>query len=168
MKYVLLTGTKRGLGEAASKTFTDSRIISITRSSVENIDNIYKAFTMDFSDTDAMEQFVPEIFSSVDPDENDEVYLLNVAGIVDPVKAVSNLSVEEMLTNYKVNVVAPTLLIQGFVNRFKEFGGEKRIVTVTSGAARSLVECWSVYCSSMDAVNMIHSVQDKANINQSN
>lgn len=168
MKYVFLTGTNRGLGEAASKAFTDSRIISITRSSVENTDNIYKAFTMDFSDTDAMEQFVPEIFNSVDPDENDEVYLLNVAGIVDPVKAVSNLSAEEMLTNYKVNVVAPTLLIQGFVNRFKEFGGEKRIVTVTSGAARSPVEGWSVYCSSKAAVNMIHSVLDKENIHQGN
>lgn len=168
MKYVFLTGTNRGLGEAAAKAFTDSRIISITRSSVENTDNIYKAFTMDFSDTDAMEQFVPEIFNSVDPDENDEVYLLNVAGIVDPVKAVSNLSAEEMLINYKVNVVAPTLLIQGFVNRFKEFGGEKRIVTVTSGAARAPVEGWSVYCSSKAAVNMIHSVLDKENIHQGN
>src|SRR5699024_11246742 len=97
MKYVFLTGTNRGLGEAAAKAFTDSRIISITRSSVENTDNIYKAFTMDFSDTDAMEQFVPEIFNSVVPDEYDEVYFLNVSGIYDAVIAVYNLSDTEML-----------------------------------------------------------------------
>ncbi|WP_213809677.1 SDR family NAD(P)-dependent oxidoreductase [Jeotgalicoccus sp. WY2] len=168
MKYVFLTGTNRGLGEATAKIFKDSKIISITRSGVEETGNIHKAFSVDFSDTDAMEQFVPEIFNSVDPDETDEVYLLNVAGIVDPVKAVSNLSSDDMLTNYKVNVVAPTLLIQGFVNRFKNFGGEKRIVTVTSGAARGPVEGWSVYCSSKAAINMIHSVLDKENVHQGN
>src|SRR5699024_7088591 len=168
MKYVFLTGTNRGLGKAAANVFKDSRVISITRSNVDKTGNIHKAFTVDFNDTDAMEQFIPEIFNSVDPDETDEVYLLNVAGIVDPVKAVSNLSAEEMLTNYKVNVVAPTLLIQGFVNRFKDFGGEKRIVTVTSGAARGPIEGWSVYCSSKAAVNMIHSVLDKENIQQGN
>ncbi|CEA01940.1 Benzil reductase ((S)-benzoin forming) [Jeotgalicoccus saudimassiliensis] len=168
MKYVFLTGTNRGLGEAAAKTFGDSKIISITRSKVEEAGNIHKSFSVDFSDTDALEQFVPEIFNSVDPDETDEVYLLNVAGIVDPVKAVSNVSADDMVTNYKVNVVAPTLLIQGFVNRFKDFEGEKRIVTVTSGAARSAIEGWGVYCSSKAAVNMVHGVLNKENIHQGN
>ena len=161
MRYVFLTGTNRGLGQAAAETFKDSKIISITRSSVEESENIHKAFSVDFSNADAMEKFIPEIFNSVEPDETDEVYLLNVAGIVDPVKSVSNISAEEMMKNYTVNVVAPTLLIQGFINRFKTFGGEKRIVTVTSGAARGPVEGWSIYCSSKAAVNMIHSVLDK-------
>lgn len=168
MKYVFLTGTNRGLGEATANMFKDSKIISITRSSVEETGNIHKAFSVDFNDTEAMEQFVPEIFNSVDPDETDEVYLLNIAGIVDPVKAVSNLSAADMMTNYKVNVIAPTLLIKGFINRFKSFSGEKRIVTVTSGAARGPVEGWSVYCSSKAAVNMVHSVLSKENINQGN
>lgn len=168
MRYVFLTGTNRGLGQAAAETFKDSKIISITRSSVEESENIHKAFSVDFSNADAMEKFIPEIFNSVEPDETDEVYLLNVAGIVDPVKSVSNISAEEMMKNYTVNVVAPTLLIQGFINRFKTFGGEKRIVTVTSGAARGPVEGWSIYCSSKAAVNMIHSVLDKENISQKN
>lgn len=168
MKYIFLTGTNRGLGKATAEAFSDSKIISITRNSVAESANIHKAFSVDFSDSDAMEKFIPEIFNSIDPDETDEVYLLNVAGIVDPVKAVINLSAEEMLINYKVNVVAPTLLIQGFVNRFKDFGGEKRIVTVTSGAARGPVEGWGVYCSSKAAINMIHSVLDKENIHQDN
>lgn len=168
MKYVFLTGTNRGLGEAAAKMFSDSKIISLTRKAVEETGNIHKSFAVDFSDTDALETFLPEIFSSVEPEDNDEVYLLNVAGIVDPVKAIANVSAEDMITNYKVNVVAPTLLIQGFINRFKSFSGEKRIVTVTSGAARGAVEGWGVYCSSKAAINMVHSVLEKENVHQKN
>ena len=162
MRYVFLTGLNRGLG-CCSQTFKTVKLSALQEVQWKSR-RIYKAFSVDFSKM--MEKF--QIFNSVEPDETDEVYLLNVAGIVDPVKSVSNISAEEMMKNYTVNVVAPTLLIQGFINRFKTFGGEKRIVTVTSGAARGPVEGWSIYCSSKAAVNMIHSVLDKENISQKN
>ena len=168
MRYVFLTGTNRGLGEAVAKLFKDDQIISITRSPLADKANIQEIFLTDFNDIEKLEQSIPEIFSSVEPTEGDEVYLLNVAGIVDPVQSLSHLQGTDMLDNYKINVVAPTLLIKGFINRFKDFAGNKRILTVTSGAAVNGIEGWGAYCSSKAAVNMVHEVLNKENIHQNN
>ena len=168
MRYVFLTGTNRGLGQAVANLLKDDNIISITRSPIENNIAIHQSFLTDFNDIDTLENSISEIFSAIEPSNGDEVFLLNVAGTVDPVQSLGNLKGSEMLDNYKTNVVAPTLLIKGFINRFKDFKGTKRILTVTSGAAVNGIEGWGAYCSSKAAVNMVHEVLNKENIHQEN
>lgn len=168
MKYVFLTGTNRGLGQAVSQALTDSQIISITRSPVEETGNIYKSFQVSFTDTEELEDKLSDIYTSINPEEGDEIYLLNIAGSVNPVKSLANLGGQEMLDNYKINTLAPTLLIKGFVKHFQDFQGEKRIVTVSSGAAVNGIEGWGAYCSSKAAIDMVHDVLSKENKHQAN
>lgn len=158
MRYVFITGTSRGLGNALLEMFQEDRIISISRSKVETEYPLYKEFYVDFLDEKKLESTVDEIFGSIEPEPGDEVFLINNAGVVDPVKSVENIDAEGFLNNYKVNVLAPALFMKGFVNQFKDLRGAKRILTVSSGAALNPTEGWAAYCSSKAAVNMVSDV----------
>ncbi|HIV81826.1 MAG TPA: SDR family NAD(P)-dependent oxidoreductase [Candidatus Salinicoccus merdavium] len=158
MRYVFITGTSRGLGNALLEMFQEDRIISISRSKVETEYPLYKEFYVDFLDEKELESTVDEIFGSIEPEPGDEVFLINNAGVVDPVKSVENIDAEGFLNNYKVNVLAPALFMKGFVNQFKDLRGAKRILTVSSGAALNPTEGWAAYCSSKAAVNMVSDV----------
>ena len=111
MRYVFITGTSRGLGNALLEMFQEDRIISISRSKVETEYPLYKEFYVDFLDEKELESTVDEIFGSIEPEPGDEVFLINNAGVVDPVKSVENIDAEGFLNNYKVNVLAPALFI---------------------------------------------------------
>lgn len=158
MRYVFITGTSRGLGNALLEMFQEDRIISISRSEVETEYPLYKAFHIDLLDEKKLEQSIDDIFGAIEPEPGDEIFLINNAGIVDPVKSVANIDAENFLNNYKVNVLAPALLMKGFVNHFKDHQGAKRILTVSSGAALNPIEGWAAYCSSKAAVNMVSDV----------
>lgn len=158
MRYVFITGTSRGLGNALLEMFQEDRIISISRSEVETGCPIHREFHVDFLDENKLEQSVDEIFSSIDAQDGDEIFLINNAGIVEPVKSVENIDAASFLNNYKVNVLAPALFMKGFVNHFKDHRGAKRILTVSSGAALNPTEGWAAYCSSKAAVNMVSDV----------
>lgn len=158
MRYVFITGTSRGLGEACLEVFKNDRIISISRSQINDSFNVYKSFNADFSNEVNLEKELTEVFNAVEPKADDEIFLINNAGTVSPVKPVSELTAEDYLSNYKVNVLAPGLLIKSFIEAFKSHTGSKRILTISSGAAVNAVEGWGAYCSSKAAVNMLSNV----------
>lgn len=158
MRYIFITGTSRGLGEASMEVFKEDRIISISRSPIDESYDVYKSFNIDFDDTAVLENNLDSIFNSISLQESDEVYLLNSAGIVTPIKPVAEMTAEDYLSNYKINVLAPAMLIKGFINGFKEHNGTKRILTISSGAAVNPVEGWAAYCSSKAAMNMLSDV----------
>ncbi|MFD2829432.1 SDR family NAD(P)-dependent oxidoreductase [Corticicoccus populi] len=158
MRYIFITGASRGLGEACLDVFRDDRIISVSRTSIDKSYNVYKEFNIDFNEESGLEEKLNEVFQSISPSTDDEIYLINSAGTVAPVKQVRELTAEDYLKNYKVNVLAPAMLIKQFINTFENHSGKKRILTVSSGAAINPVEGWGAYCSSKAAVNMLDSV----------
>lgn len=158
MRYVFITGTTGGLGQALLEVFKEDRIISITRREVDTDIDLYKAHHVDFLDETALEIKITEIFNSIDPAEGDEIFLINNAGSVDPIKSVENMDANGYLDSYKVNVLAPALLIKGFIKAFKHLDAVKNILTVSSGAAVKPMEGWGAYCSTKAAVNMLSGV----------
>ncbi|GAB3071675.1 SDR family NAD(P)-dependent oxidoreductase [Salinicoccus sesuvii] len=158
MRYVFITGTSRGLGNALLKTFKEDRIISISRTEVETDVSLYKTFHVDFLDEQTLEKTLNEVFDSIKPEKGDEIFLINNAGTVNPVKSIANMDAKGFLDNYKINVLAPALLMKGFTEAFGELQASKRILTVSSGAALNPIEGWAAYCSSKAAVNMVSDV----------
>jgi len=119
MRYVFITGTSRGLGEALLNEFKKDRIISISRSEVDSDVQLFKAFHLDLKNESELEKESPKIFSSIAPAEGDEIFLINNAGSVGPVQSVENMDAAGYLDSYKVNVLAPALLIKAFINKYK-------------------------------------------------
>ncbi|AKG74008.1 SDR family NAD(P)-dependent oxidoreductase [Salinicoccus halodurans] len=158
MRYVFITGTTGGLGQALIETFKEDRIISITRREVETEIDLYKEHHVDFLNETALEEDIMDIFSSISPAEEDEILLINNAGTVNPIKSIESMDAKGYLDNYKVNVLAPALIIKGFIKSYKSFRAVKKILTVSSGAAVSPMEGWAAYCTSKAAVNMLSGV----------
>lgn len=158
MRYVLITGTTGGLGKALLEAFKGDRIISISRRSVETDITLYKEKHIDFLDETVLEEMISDLFKSINPQNDDEIYLINNAGTVNPVKSVENMNAKGYLDSYKVNVLGPALFIKEFIKSFKNHEGVKRILTVSSGAAVNPMEGWAAYCTSKAAVNMLSGV----------
>lgn len=158
MRYVFITGTTGGLGASLLGAFQEDRIISITRRKVQTDIRLYREFHIDFLDEGTLAEEILDIFGSINPVAGDEIFLINNAGTVGPVKSVENMDAKGYLDNYKVNVLAPALFIKGFIRSFKALDARKKILTVSSGAALSPMEGWAAYCTSKAAVNMLSCV----------
>lgn len=158
MRYVFITGTTGGLGQSLLAAFKKDLIISITRREVKTDIDIFKEHHIDFLDESSMEEDITDIFKSVTPAEGDEILLINNAGTVNPIKAIENMEAKGYLDSYKVNVLAPALIIKSFIKSYKFLDASKKILTVSSGAAVSPMEGWAAYCSSKAAVNMLNGV----------
>lgn len=157
MRYVVITGANRGLGEALVNQFKDDHVIAITRTTTEN-ENVNKQYTCDLSYEGSVQHVVDEIKRDYKINESDEVLLINNAGTVKPVSRSENTCIDGYMTSYKINTLAPIILSTGFVDWLKDVNCEKKIVNISSGAAINAVSGWSAYCSSKAALNMFTDV----------
>ena len=157
MRYVVITGANRGLGEALVNQFKDDHVIAITRTTTEN-ENVNKQYTCDLSYEGSVQHVVDEIKRDYKINESDEVLLINNAGTVKPVSRSENTCIDGYMTSYKINTLAPIILSTGFVDWLKDVNCEKKIVNISSGAAINAVSGWGAYCSSKAALNMFTDV----------
>ena len=157
MRYVVITGANRGLGEELVNQFKDDHVIAITRTTTEN-ENVNKQYTCDLSNEGSVQHVVDEIKRDYKINDSDEVLLINNAGTVKPVSRSENTCIDGYMTSYKINTLAPIILSTGFVDWLKDVNCEKKIVNISSGAAINAVSGWSAYCSSKAALNMFTDV----------
>ncbi|MFC3899931.1 (S)-benzoin forming benzil reductase [Aliicoccus persicus] len=157
MRYVVITGANRGLGEALVNQFKDDHVIAITRTTTEN-KNIDKQYTCDLSNEGSVQHVVDELKRDYKLDDSDEILLINNAGTVKPVSRSENTCIEGYMTSYKTNTLAPIILSTGFVDWLRNSKCKKKIVNISSGAAINAVSGWSAYCSSKAALNMFTDV----------
>jgi benzil reductase ((S)-benzoin forming) len=95
-----------------------------------------------------------KIFTTIDFSQAEGIYLVNNAGVVDPIKPVGNASTLEISKNIQVNLLAPMILSTYFIKHTCTIPTEKIIVNVSSGAANRAMYGWSAYCSSKAGLDM--------------
>lgn len=86
--------------------------------------------------------------------EADDILLVHNAGMVTPIKRVGQGGQDALHQHYTLNLVMPILLSHLFVEQTQSFKGEKRIVHLSSGAAKNPYKGWSAYCSSKAGLDM--------------
>jgi len=156
MKYFIITGTSRGLGEALVNDLVDTEnaVFCISRSKnesliekakVQNTELFY--YEYDLSDNEGIQALMKDIFSKIDKDKASAVYLINNAGTVTPIKTIANCKSDEIIRSINVNLTAPILLSSEFVKNTNELAVEKRIINISSGAGKKPYHGWSCYCS---------------------
>jgi len=65
-----------------------------------------------------------------------------------------------MVQSYNVNLIAPAILINSFMDSYADTKAEKMIINISSGAARHVVNSWSTYCSTKAGLEMFAQVLD--------
>lgn len=164
MKYYIITGTSKGLGEAlAKKVIADQhKVFCISRKmnhSLRELASMHRSgfwyFEQDLTEFDKLPSLVHEIFTFIDPVQVEEITLINNAGIVEPVKPLGKCNVEEIKDHININFTTPAILSNEFIKESSSFKCKKNIINISSGAALKPYFGWTMYCSSKAGLNML-------------
>lgn len=157
MNYYYITGTSRGIGKAFAEHLLENpsnHVIGISRHRTIEHPN-YKHAYLDLTDVHAIAEFKFELHANAK-----KVYLINNAGVLGFIKPIGKLQAQTIIQNYTVNLIAPTVLTNAFIDCYDTTDAEKVIVNVSSGAGKSPIDGWAVYCASKAGIDMLSRVVD--------
>lgn len=157
MNYYYITGASRGIGKAFAEHLLENpsnKVIGISRQKTIEHPN-YRHFFLDLSDAEALISFKFEPHANAQ-----KIYLINNAGTLGFIKPVGRLEADIIVKNYTLNLIAPSVFTNAFINCYNTSDAEKVIVNISSGAGKSPVDGWAVYCASKAAVDMFSRVVD--------
>jgi benzil reductase ((S)-benzoin forming) len=161
MKLYVITGTTKGIGAALVDCLLESDqnvIVEISRHGAGRAlsgKNARNAFIdADFADIAALEHSLQLLPAHVANRKFSHAYLLNNAGVVQPVDRFDRLDAQDLARNINVNVTAPMVIAKAFANATRERAPSRMIVNISSGAAKRPVVGWSAYCTSKAALEM--------------
>lgn len=163
MKYAIITGASKGLGEAIAKRLIQEQIaiVSVSRSENQEIKQLaaekglfYQHYSCNLSLEKEVQEVFMEIAHSIFEKDPKEILLFNNAGVIEPIQTVGNLDQTPIIRNIQVNLIAPIITTNLILNKAQVSNTRAQVVNVTSGAAVRPIESWSVYCSSKAGLNM--------------
>lgn len=158
MNYYFITGTSSGLGKAIAETLLENpnnSVIGIARRSTIKHEN-YHHKGIDLADTNSLIKAIPHIFHVIS--DSNKIVLINNAGVLGQVGYIGNLENSNIENVLKINVLAPSILMNEFIKKYKKYPGEKTIINISSGAGKRPVDGWAWYCASKAALDMISQV----------
>ncbi|QHT45924.1 (S)-benzoin forming benzil reductase [Bacillus sp. SB49] len=162
MNYAIITGASRGLGEAIAEQLMDRQvsILSLSRTSNEALKQRAKEkgvsfyhVACDLSEAEDTERAVARASEIVFRPDTDYIYLVNNAGVVEPIETVGQLDPDSVSKHIRINVTAPMVLTNHFLKEANSRSIQMGIINITSGAAEKTIHGWSVYSSSKAALN---------------
>ena len=163
MQYFIITGASKGLGEAlAIELLEEGRhLLCISRHESDRLKKMAAAkntlldfFSFDLSRTGQIPELGAELFKHIDTRAATGLFLVNNAGVIQPVGRVEDCRPEDVDFHMRVNLLAPMLLSAEFIRRSGEMNIEKRILNISSGAATNPYYGWSSYCTAKAGLDM--------------
>ncbi|WP_053364417.1 (S)-benzoin forming benzil reductase [Bacillus sp. FJAT-27251] len=163
MKYGIVTGASKGLGEGIARKMLDEKInlIAVSRNENQELREAaahaglqYEFYPCDLGSVTDISKVFNEIAEALYNRKPEAVYLVNNAGVIQPIDIAGALEETAILYNIQVNLAAPVLICNLFLKKAEETGSQLYIANVTSGAAERPVHGWSMYCSTKAAINM--------------
>jgi benzil reductase ((S)-benzoin forming) len=151
MDLYIVTGATRGLGAALAQAISalpDHRLLTLGRAR-----NDARNIEVDLADTAAVERACDELDRRIGAHPYAKAVLINNAGVISPVGPLEKLDAAELERNLAVNLVAPMLLMRRFL-RATEGIGLRRVINISSGAARRPIFGWGAYCAAKAGLDM--------------
>lgn len=160
MNYFFLTGSSSGIGLALAQALLKegkNHVIGLSRHNALEHDR-YTYKPVDLAQIEKLIPQLPELFDIDTNEEIKQVVLINNAGTLGEVGYIGELEAEKLPEIYNVNLIAPALLINEFLRKFKEIVPTVLILNVSSGAGGYPVDGWSGYCATKAGINMLGEV----------
>lgn len=153
----ILTGHSRGLGAAICETLLARAIpvLAIARNLNADLAQRFpelQQVALDLADLEALAHWLQGHAVSSFLAGSRTALLINNAGVVAPVGPLPAQQVEDVARAVSINVAGPLMLSAAFAAAAPA-GADKRILHVSSGAARSAYPGWSVYCATKAALD---------------
>jgi NAD(P)-dependent dehydrogenase (short-subunit alcohol dehydrogenase family) len=142
MRKAILTGHSRGLGAALADQLR-TRFVPVLGISSAQVDLADAGAIRRWLDGGELARFVAGA---------DTAYLVNNAGLLQPIGPLETQDVDAVLRAVTVNVGAPLALSSAFV-KATEHASDRRIMHISSGAGRKAYAGWDVYCATKAALD---------------
>ena len=155
MNYYYITGTSRGIGKAlAEELLKDDNnfVIGISRGSSISHAN-YRHVTLDLSKLKKTAGFRFDEFTDAG-----KIVLVNNAGYIGEIKRTGHHDSKKIAKTYKVNLAAPSVLMNSFIAVYSGSPAEKIILNISSGAGRHPIDAAGAYCASKAGLDMFSKV----------
>ncbi len=163
-EIAIVTGASRGLGAAiAERLLSPMRyLVCIARSGNDRLAAAARASGAvldyrhcDFADARAVDALADSLAITLrDHRDARRFVLVNNAGVVEPIGSVETLRLNALTASLQVNLVSLMRLTAAFLEATDGFAGERRILSISSGAARHPIAGWAPYCAAKAAVDM--------------
>lgn len=108
---------------------------------------------LDLGDPEAVKKFR----FSYHPDAG-KIWLINNAGAISQIKPVGKQNPDKLIRDFNLNLVAPALLMNSFIDAFRDAKADRVILNVSSGAGKSPIDGWSAYCASKSGLDLFSRV----------
>lgn len=149
----MITGASYGIGEALLKELNkndENLAFGVARTNPHDLPHFITHDLTEISGVNRIHDWL-----KLYKEEALSITLINNAGMIKPIGKMGSLDQNTIKRAIALNVTAPTLLIDLFLKELKDFKGEKRILNISSGAARHPYEGWGVYCMTKAALDHI-------------
>jgi benzil reductase ((S)-benzoin forming) len=156
MNLYVVTGTTRGLGLALAEAIgaqADNELIALARSPDAPIAGGAQ-LEVDLADTEALERVFDRIEERIRGRTFAKAVLVNNAGIVSPVGPIERAEAAEIERSLLVNLVAPILVMRRFLRATEGVTLLRRIINISSGAAKRPIAGWAAYCAAKAGLDM--------------
>ncbi|WP_299755032.1 SDR family NAD(P)-dependent oxidoreductase [uncultured Pontibacter sp.] len=161
MNIYIITGASKGIGKALAEELLkdeNNHVVGVSRTCSIKHPN-YRHQPLDFSDIEAVEHNLQKVFLPYKDAE--KLVLINNAGVLGDIGYVGEgMPNERFEFVFDVNVIVPAMLMNTFLEVYKEQQAQKVVVNISSGAGKYPVDGWASYCASKAAMDMLsHTVQ---------
>jgi benzil reductase ((S)-benzoin forming) len=157
LNYYYITGTSRGIGKELALQLLENpsnHVIGMSRQKTIEHAN-YHHFYLDLTNATAIADFKFELHANAK-----KIVLINNAGALGFIKPIGKLESDTIIKNYTLNLIAPSVLTNSFINCYNTVDAEKVIINISSGAGKNPIDGWAVYCASKAGIDMFSRVVD--------
>jgi benzil reductase ((S)-benzoin forming) len=152
----IVTGSSKGIGKALVQQLLEdpnNQVIGMARSQEQLPHPRFKALAIDLSSLQDILGNIDVMFPSGD---FSKIVLINNAGWIGEIQHLGKMSAESIYKIFVLNTIAPTILMNAFVEKYAGLKKiERLMVNISSGAAKKAVDGWACYSSSKAAVDML-------------
>lgn len=162
MKFALITGTSRGLGESIAQFLFESYVHVIGVSRTKNLALEAKAkeynvnyfhLTTDLTVANEVEEMISKANEILNEYEVNSLYIINNAGMLEPMNQAKEVDSKKLIKHFQINALTPMMITNNFLKLSEKADYTLTIANITSGAAAKAIYGWSAYSSSKASLN---------------
>jgi benzil reductase ((S)-benzoin forming) len=162
MKLFVITGASRGLGEALVRALLQPghHLVCVARRDNPALREAAQQagvpldwYCRDLADTDAAQQWTRDTLAALPGGFGMATLILN-AGVVEPIGDLAALEAATLVPHLQLNLVSPMLTTAAFIQATDGWNCTRRVLAISSGAARRPIEGWSAYCAGKAGLDM--------------
>ncbi|EHP40733.1 short chain dehydrogenase [Cupriavidus basilensis OR16] len=159
---IIITGTSRGLGASLTQALLKpgNRLVCVSRSRNPELERAASAsgvkvawHLQDLSQAGPSATWLGSVLDVVEEALASVTLILN-AGMIDPIGPIANLREPALVQHLLTNLATPMTMTAAFLTHTERFGCPRKILAISSGAARRPVEGWSAYCAGKAGLDM--------------